>query len=235
MDGSAGGSPLNCPLMPAPDTSPTTGCGGRPLPLRTSCLVLAGRSPGLEEPPLYNRVPSPVTAFSASFTLHLSFSTLTFFLFYSSSLMCSLSCFLCLPFSYSFCYHLVSFYHLLVFFLCPPIPKSTVSCFNPLLPPIFISLTFLLLCTSHLTTGPVCKQFTSSQCLVKAPCQGYLPPPVRCCLTEATLRSVLQKKHLQYLLSVSCYKGLVDITAFQSDLGGAGAGHTNERHFLKSH
>lgn len=58
MDGYAGGFPLNCPLMPAPDHPPTTGCAGRPLPLRTSCLVLAGRSPGLEEPPLYNRFPS---------------------------------------------------------------------------------------------------------------------------------------------------------------------------------
>lgn len=162
MDGSAGGSPLNCPLMPAPDTPPTTGCGGRPLPLRTSCLVLAGRSPGLEEPPLYNRVPSPVTAFSASPTLHLSFSTLTFFLF-CSSLMCSLSCFLCLPFSYflllSSCFFISS-----IGFL--PLLKSTVSCFYPNPFPIFISLAILVSRTSHLTSGPVCKQLTSSQCLV---------------------------------------------------------------------
>lgn len=135
----------------------------------------------------------------------------------------------------SFCHHLVSLYHLLVFFLSP---NLLFPALNHPPPPIFISSVILLSCTSHLITGPVCKQLTSSQCLVKAPCQGYLPPPVRCCLAEATLRSVLQKKNICSifsLVSVSCYKGLVDITAFQSDLGGTGAGHTNERHFLKSH
>ncbi len=72
---------LEAPLWTAPWcqplTPPTTGCAGRPLPLRTSCLVLAGRSPGLEEPPLYNRFPSlslPFCPFfhSASVSLPLS-------------------------------------------------------------------------------------------------------------------------------------------------------------------
>lgn len=78
---------LEAPLWTAPWcqplTPPTTGCAGRPLPLWTSCLVLAGRSPGLEEPPLYNQFPSP-PFLSVSLSLF-------FFLFHTSSHF--LSCF----------------------------------------------------------------------------------------------------------------------------------------------
>uniref|UniRef100_G3NWM4 Uncharacterized protein n=1 Tax=Gasterosteus aculeatus TaxID=69293 RepID=G3NWM4_GASAC len=79
MAGYAGGFPLNRPLMPAPD-APHHRCAGRPLPLRTSCLVLAGRSPGLEEPPLYNpvRPPFPLLGLSVPPFSHFLWSFLSF-------------------------------------------------------------------------------------------------------------------------------------------------------------
>lgn len=179
--------------MPAPDTPPTTGCGGRPLPLRTSCLVLAGRSPGLEEPPLYNRVPSPCHCFlclphTASLILHL-----TFFLFYSSSLMCSLSCFLFLPFSYFFllssCFFISS-----IGFLPLPSPNLLFPALTPLthLSDFYLFGHFIIV---YITPDHRSSLQTAHQLSIpcQSPCQGCLPPPVRCCLAEATLRSVLQK------------------------------------------
>lgn len=69
-----GGYSGDFPSELPPDASPqhhppTTGCPGQPLPLRTSCLVLAGRSPGLEEPHHCDQSPS----FSLPFLFILSF------------------------------------------------------------------------------------------------------------------------------------------------------------------
>lgn len=77
----------SAPWCQPPTPPPTTGCPGQPLPLRTSCLVLAGRSPGLEEPPHCDQSPS----FSLPFLFILSFlirlpvslSSLLLFFFFS--------------------------------------------------------------------------------------------------------------------------------------------------------
>lgn len=161
---------LETPLWTAPWcqplTPPTTGCAGRPLPLRTSCLVLAGRSPGLEEPPLFNRVPSlSVLSFHSislpsSHIIHLSpaFTVSSFsYLFISFFLS-----FIILPLSLWIFYPrpLISFFKFMSEFYSPffssycPYPQTTLCpVFNPLL---FFSQHFSL-CTSHPTISPVCE------------------------------------------------------------------------------
>lgn len=121
---------LEAPLWTAPWcqplTPPTTGCAGRPLPLRTSCLVLAGRSPGLEEPPLYNRFPSRSLLFLSVLSFPLCFSTsLTHQLFF----LLVLSVFVITSPSLAHFSNVSSFllFISLLYVLPPPFPSNLLS------------------------------------------------------------------------------------------------------------
>lgn len=242
---------LEAPLWTAPWcqplTPPTTGCAGRPLPLRTSCLVLAGRSPGLEEPPLYNRFPSLsllflpfslsflslslshiIFPFPAVVLCHLSFANflnVSIFLSFISSLYLFVPP---LPFNplsrSSVIFLLFSLNHCWPLSFLSPYPLSpNLLCVLLSTPLLSLTLRTFFLCTHH-TRPPV--QCVNNLRALHDSLNSSMRTSTNCqdSLAEPTLRSLLEKTtHGFSLVSVSCYwtwkGGLVDITAIGSEPG----------------